>query len=205
METVTEIKGGGDVLWRTNVEVTPDPIVFKPWPKTPRLFREMTITEKIDGSNGAIIVTDDGQVAAQSRNRLVTPGKLTDNYGFARWVEDNAPMLAELLGAGYHYGEWWGGKIARGYGLQEKRFSLFNTQRYKDVPLGMVDGLGTVPVLYQGAFDSAYVQYALNTLIEEGSVAAPGFMQPEGVIVYHSAAQGVFKVLIENDHLPKGV
>lgn len=183
---------------------TPDPITFKPWPKTPRLFREMTITEKIDGSNGAIIVTEDGQVAAQSRNRLVTPGKLTDNYGFARWVEDNAGLLAELLGPGHHYGEWWGGKIARGYGLKEKRFSLFNTDRYSAIPLGLVEGLGTVPVLYKGNFDSAYVEYAINTLIEEGSIAAPGFMDPEGVIVHHSAAQGVFKVLIENDHQPKG-
>jgi hypothetical protein len=27
---------------------------------------------------------------------------------------------------------------------------------------------------------------------------------PEGVIVYHSAARQSFKVLLENDHLPKG-
>ena len=178
--------------------------LFQPWPKTPRLFRKMTITEKIDGTNGAVIVTEDGDVFAQSRNRLVTPGKLTDNYGFARWVEDNAPALAELLGPGHHYGEWWGGKIARGYGLQEKRFSLFNTERFKDVPLGVVPGLGTVPVLYRGPFSTEYAQYALNGLIEEGSVAAPGFMRPEGIIVYHSAAQRVFKVLVENDQLPKG-
>lgn len=178
--------------------------MFKPWPKTPRLFREMTITEKIDGSNGCIIVTEDGSVHAQSRNRMVTPGKLTDNYGFARWVEDNAPLLAELLGEGYHYGEWWGGKIARGYGLTEKRFSLFNTDRHHEKPLGMVEGLGTVPVLYRGPFSTEYAQYALNTLREEGSVAAPGFMEPEGIIVYHSAAQRVFKVLLENDELPKG-
>lgn len=33
--------------------------------------------------------------------------------------------------------------------------------------------------------------------------AAPGFMRPEGVVVYHSAGQ-VFKALIENDDQPKG-
>ncbi|WP_263729994.1 RNA ligase family protein [Cellulomonas sp. SG140] len=29
-------------------------IVFTPWPKTPRLYREVTITEKIDGTNAAV-------------------------------------------------------------------------------------------------------------------------------------------------------
>ena len=30
------------------------PIEFKEWPKTPRLLRNITITEKIDGTNAAI-------------------------------------------------------------------------------------------------------------------------------------------------------
>lgn len=29
---------------------------FVPWAKTPRLFRDMTVTEKIDGTNAAVIV-----------------------------------------------------------------------------------------------------------------------------------------------------
>jgi hypothetical protein len=37
-----------------------------------------------------------------------------------------------------------------------------------------------------------------------GSKAVPGFMNPEGIIAYHTASKQNFKVLIENDHLPKG-
>lgn len=33
---------------------------FQPWPKTPRLFKDCTITEKIDGTNAAIIVEQFG-------------------------------------------------------------------------------------------------------------------------------------------------
>jgi hypothetical protein len=29
-------------------------------------------------------------------------------------------------------------------------------------------------------------------------------MKPEGIIVYHTASQQNFKVLLENDHQPKG-
>lgn len=38
-----------------------------------------------------------------------------------------------------------------------------------------------------------------------GSFAAPGFMRPEGIIVYHSASGHVFKVLLEDDDRPKGL
>jgi len=190
----------------TNVEAVEQPAVdFLAWPKTPRLFRDMIITEKIDGTNGAIIITDDGRVAAQSRNRLVTPGKTSDNYGFARWVYENAGELADVLGPGRHFGEWWGSGIARGYGLTlgEKRFSLFNVDRYAPLDLQNVDGLGTVPVLLRHTFNTGLVHSLLEKLAEDGSVAAPGFMKPEGIIVYHSQSMQVFKVLLENDHLPK--
>lgn len=48
-------------------------IEFQPWPKIARLNREITITEKIDGTNAAVIVTEEGEVAAQSRKNLITP------------------------------------------------------------------------------------------------------------------------------------
>ena len=146
-------------------------IEFKPWPKTPRLLRNITITEKIDGTNAAIgIVPVDreqeatysdpaiidyvmlnGQrfgVYAQSRTRLITPGKDTDNYGFAGWVNSNAAELVRVLGAGLHYGEWWGNGIQRKYGMPEKWFSLFNTARYGELDTGL--NLSVVPVLYEG-------------------------------------------------------
>lgn len=208
-------------------------IEFKPWPKTPRLNRGMVITEKIDGTNAAVHIarrTDeptlvggnlfwmqlsdadtvevDGvayAVGAQSRKRLITPDQ--DNFGFARWVWESAEALVRALGEGTHYGEWWGSGIQRGYGLQkgEKRFSLFNVRRYAvEHDLSSVPGLGLVPVLHEGPFDSAQVNRIVGMLGREGSFAAPGFADPEGVIVFHEAAGQVFKVTCKDDEAPKG-
>jgi hypothetical protein len=62
---------------------------FQPFPKLARLSREMTITEKIDGTNAQVFVTEEGQVFAGSRTRWVTPEN--DNYGFAAWVKLRMP------------------------------------------------------------------------------------------------------------------
>ena len=201
-------------------------IEFTPWPKIPRLFRDVVITEKIDGTNAAVVIehTEDGRydeyafvpykalpdgicVAAQSRTRLITPE--SDNFGFATWVWANAEALVETLGEGRHFGEWWGSGIQRGYGLTkgEKRFSLFNTPRYTkpEFDLTQVPGLGTVPVLYEGPFSTYEVEACVEDLRSHGSVAAPGFDNPEGVITFHVAAQTAFKTTLEKDESPKGI
>lgn len=178
---------------------------FKPWPKTPRLFREVTITEKLDGTNAAIIISEDGtEVAAQSRSRIITPED--DHFGFAAWVYANAGALVDTLGPGHHYGEWWGSGIQRGYGLPkgDRRFSLFNTKRWDAVNTAAVDGLEVVPILYQGPFSTEKVHGAVHHLRSFGSMASLGFMRPEGVVVYHSASNQVFKVTLEKDDEPKG-
>ncbi len=181
----------------------PEAIEFEAWPKIPRLNRGMVITEKIDGTNAAVIITDDGTaIGAQSRNRLITPD--ADNFGFARWVADNAGVLTDTLGPGRHYGEWWGAGVGRRYGLTEKRFSLFNTTRWQDTDLSVVPGLGVVPVLAAENFSTEAVHTALERLRTEGSVAAPGFMDPEGIVVFLSAARSMFKVTLKNDEAPKG-
>ena len=178
-------------------------IEFKGFPKIPRLFRDISITEKIDGTNAAIIITDEGEVGAQSRNRIITPD--ADNFGFATWVAEHEDSLLQLLGPGTHYGEFWGKGIQRGYGLQERRFSLFNAVRWADIE-EQTDGLlRPVPVLYEGVFGAGAVDFALNWLKDGGSAAAPGFMKPEGIVVYHAAARQSFKILIENDDQPKGL
>ena len=179
---------------------------FKAWPKTARLKRSMILTEKLDGTNACIYVNDDAtEVGAQSRNRVITPEN--DNAGFARWVWENAGGLADTLGPGYHYGEWWGNGIQRTYGLGQgdKRFSLFNSERWDAADVASVIQLGVVPVLYRGAFDTAVIDDVVADLARGGSAAAPGFMRPEGVIVYLPAARSGFKVLVENDELPKSV
>lgn len=173
---------------------------FEPFQKIPRLKRECIITEKIDGTNAQVFIDDDGHVFAGSRSRWITPAD--DNFGFAKWVEQNIEELRKL-GPGHHFGEWWGAGVQRRYGLAEKRFSLFNTSRWSDAELPACCHL--VPVLYQGAFSSQAVDMAVEGLRTYGSQAAPGFMSPEGVVVYLPAARNLFKVTLEKDEEPKGL
>lgn len=190
---------------------------FEPFPKVSRLSRGMVITEKIDGTNASVhifkpndypyeelpwyIPIEDQGIAVASRTRFISPGKQTDNYGFARWADENASELFRL-GPGSHFGEWWGQGIQRRYDLDEKRFSLFNTGRWNVNTLPKCCHL--VPVLYKGMFSTAFVDIQLKAMKECGSTAAPGFMKPEGVVIYLSAARKLFKKTIENDEGGKG-
>lgn len=173
---------------------------FAPFPSIARLSRDMTISEKLDGTNAQVVVTEDGQVFAGSRNRYITPED--DNYGFARWVSEMQDELRRL-GPGQHFGEWWGKGIQRGYGLLEKRFSLFNTHRWGD-PAVRPPCCDVVPVLYQGTFQTHLVDGWLTELQETGSRAAPGFMKPEGVVVYHHASKQLFKKTLDKNDGHKG-
>jgi hypothetical protein len=175
-------------------------IDFIPFPKIARLSRGCVVTEKIDGTNAQIHITDAGEMLAGSRTRWITP--TDDNYGFAAWAEAHrADLLA--LGPGSHFGEWWGQGIQRRYGLTEKRFSLFNVGRWRETPPPACCHL--VPVLYEGDFDTMDVQRILGDLRRCGSRAAPGFMQPEGIVIYHAASRTLFKKTLERDAQPKGV
>lgn len=185
---------------------------FNEFPKIPRLNRTCVVTEKLDGTNGVIHIEplrdglasgtyvpgSDLVVIAGSRTRWITVED--DNYGFARWVHENAAELAAKLGAGTHYGEWWGGGIQRGYGLAktDKRFSLFNVARWRD-PLVRPECCGVVPVLYEGAFSTVVADNELAGLRAHGSHAVPGFMKPEGIVLYHNAANICFKATCERD------
>jgi hypothetical protein len=172
---------------------------FKAFDKIPRLRRNVIVTEKIDGTNAIVHISEDGIVRAGSRSRWITPED--DNYGFAAWVRDNADELRRL-GPGYHYGEWWGQGIQRRYNIEGKRFSLFNAGRWAD-ELVRPKCCHVVPVLMTGSQDLV-VDVALARLRNEGSVAAPGFMSPEGIVVYHTASRSLFKVTLERDEEPKG-
>ena len=194
---------------------------FAPFPKIARLNRGMVVTEKNDGTNACAVIVDatsdrdspgrtpvaevgDLWLYAQSRKRLIDPGKERDNFGFAGWVKDHAEELTEL-GPGRHYGEWWGLGIQRGYGLDEKRFSLFNSGRW-DEENPPPSCCQVVPILATGNFSSELINETVRKLEETGSVAAPGYMKPEGVVVYLSAARNtLFKVTCEKDGVPKSV
>ena len=151
-------------------------------------------------SPSSIVITEDGRIAAQSRTRLITPED--DNFGFARWVQENAQTLIQDLGPGRFFGEWWGKGVQRGYGMDRKVFSLFNAPKYGGQTF-LTPNLTAVPILEHFTFGLDVVQRALDRLRTEGSVAAPGFMKPEGIVVYHCDARVPFKVLLENDEIPK--
>lgn len=182
---------------------------FVPFRKIPRWSRDIIITEKIDGTNGIIHVSDDlTTISAGSRSRWINP--MDDNYGFARWVYANEKSLIADLGPGYHYGEWWGQGIQRRYGMTEKRFSLFNVTRWLNATF-QTPQLDVVPKLYEGPFEEdsdGLVYQAINLELERlmvrGSVAAPGFMDPEGIVIFHTASGTLFKKTIEGDDKPKG-
>jgi hypothetical protein len=212
---------------------------FVDFKKIPRLSRDMIITEKIDGSNGqvAIIPSDseefigceDGFVEqcclankqvsetkwlymfAGSRNRWLSTGKQNDNHAFAYWVKENSEELFQL-GEGRHFGEWYGKGIQRGYGLEEKRFALFNVSKWvaKDDFITVEKQqhapacCSVVPVMYEGPFDTITINDVLDILKKNGSLAVHGYMNPEGICIYHLAAGQYFKKTIENDEKHKG-
>lgn len=165
---------------------------FQGFDKIYRLYRDVIVTEKLDGTNACVIVGEDGTVAAQSRSRIITPED--DNFGFARWVTEHEEELRAGLGHGYHYGEWWGAGIQRRYSMKEKAFSLFNVSRWTDDVRPAC--CRVVPKLYEGPMFCEAFQAAVD--IKE-SVAAPGFMNPEGVVVFHVQSQYLFKVTTGGD------
>lgn len=185
------------VGWQSLTPSGPEFVEFKP---IARLRRPVVITEKIDGTNGVVWVGESGEVRPGSRSQWIGLGN--DNHGFAKWVAEHAEELRGL-GAGYHYGEWWGSGVQRGYGLTkgEKRFSLFNVARWGESRPACCD---VVPVLAQAeVFSTALVDEALERLRQTGSVAAPGFMRPEGVVIFHKHSNALFKVTLEKDEVPK--
>lgn len=226
-----------------DTEYVPVDIEFRTFNKLARLNREIVITEKIDGTNAQVLIAtktefdagidrhlaevtgmvpyetarnDKFVLLAGSRNRWITPQQ--DNYGFARWCRDNSEELLKL-GTGRHFGEWWGNGVQRGYGLKEKRFSLFNVGRWSPCSTGpgivSVNSIGettvgpsccsVVPILWRGMMGVSDIHFTLEELRETGSIAAPGFMDPEGIVIYHTAQGNLFKVTLKNDESPKSL
>jgi len=166
-------------------------IEFKAWPKITRLEnkRKPIFTEKIDGTNACIIITAEGEFACQSRTRIITPQD--DNFGFARWAYEHKDELMSM-GEGHHYGEWWGQGIQRGYDLTEKRFSLFNTRRWGQHNPSTPSCCSVVPMLPVSSPEEV-----VRFLLENGSVAAPGWPKPEGAVMYEPDTDTCFKIIID--------
>lgn len=164
---------------------------FKAWPKIVRLEnkRAPIFTEKIDGTNACIVIGDNGEFACQSRTRLITP--TDDNFGFARWAYEHQSELM-TLGPGYHYGEWWGSGIQRGYGLTEKRFSLFNTRRWGIHNLNTPTCCHVVPIIH-----GYTVEEVKEFLLTHGSMAVANWSRPEGLVMYEPDTDTMFKIILD--------
>lgn len=177
-------------------------IPFIEFPKISRFNREVIVTEKLDGTNAQIYINDTGEnVFAGSRTRWIQPGD--DNFGFAKWVQENKEELI-TLGPGSHFGEWWGLGIQRTYGLKEKRFSLFNVKRWADAG-SRPSCCGVVPILWEGLLGDINCSGIMKSLADNGSTAAPGFMKPEGIVVFHTHSGSLFKMTLDKNDAAKGV
>lgn len=205
-------------------------IEFKGWQKIPRYRREVALTEKLDGTSACVVwvpvdptaenreyvlaerdLTDQHGapigphwLLAQSRTRFVAPSRLVakaDNYGWAQWCDDRIDDLTKL-GPGYHYGEFWGYGIQRGYGMAEKHFSLFNVSRWGEGKQERPTCCDVVPLI--GYFLPDKISEQVELLRANGSIAAPGYKKPEGVVLWHSQSKSYFKILLDGDDVPKG-
>lgn len=191
---------------------------FISWTSTPRFHKYLTITEKIDGTNTCIRILD-GVVTAQSRKRLITPGD--DNYGFAKWVYENAGALTDVLGYGVHFGEWFGEGIQKNpLGVEGKRFAHFSPWKFQGEARERVENSGLVefvPVLHEGQADWATIPGIMDDLLWNGTkvkgarMVSQGFghdddnmAPPEGIIVWHKESQQKYKILCQNDSIHKG-
>ena len=91
---------------------------------------------KLHGTNAAVRITSSGSgsvtVTAQSRSRDITPD--ADNYGFARWVNDNKDAWGTTVEDDSDitfFGEWAGKGIQKGDAvtkLDQKYFFVFAVQ-----------------------------------------------------------------------------
>lgn len=216
---------------------------FKSWGSTPRFHKGLHITEKINGTNAGVSVqgfakglrflmeSEDAKfvegvdcdylVRAQSRKRIITPGN--DNFGFAAWVWENAGALANLLGYGYHYGEWYGEGIQKNpLAVQGRKWALFNTwhwgrpENLEKLKAAGIPGLTTVPVLHDEQRDGPADYMTIPGIMESQSLygskaegaalISEGFdweddryAEPEGIIVWQRETAQRYKILLRED------
>ena len=166
---------------------------FQAFPKIPRGSdgEQITITEKLDGTNACIQVSvvnvlpantfELQVVGVQSRKRMIDPGD--DNYGFANWVYENEQELAAKLGEGYHFGEWYGAGIQKNpHNKDSKRLALFNSERWQDGRQPRPEGVECVPILYEGNWNPDVIGQCMDDLrlnaVHQQYVA-------EGIVVWY--------------------
>lgn len=168
-------------------------VEFKPWPKIPRYKgSKVCITEKMDGTNACIVIKD-GELYTQSRNQLITPEQ--DNYGFAKWCQDNKQELLKL-GDGYHYGEWVGlGIQSNPHNLDNKYFYLFNVKRWGNHNPNTPNCCRVVRILHDGDLTIDTIENTMKVLLVH---AETNNYTPEGVVIYDKTADSYQKLTFKN-------
>jgi hypothetical protein len=76
---------------------------------------------------------------------------------------------------------------------------LFNVSKWSDSEI-RPKCCHVVPILYQGEFHTEKIKKILRDLVKGGSVAAPGFMDVEGIIVYHTQSNHLYKYTVDDNH-----
>jgi hypothetical protein len=191
-------------------------MTFQKFESLGRITRDCVFTQKLNGTNAQIKIVHASQIEneglidvsstavssddqfemyAGSRKKWISPGKQTDNFGFAGWCLGHSQELFEILGEGTHFGEWCGPGIQNGEGLTEKKLFLFNTHRWSDAVLP--EWLGVVPTLGTGPIEN-WSRFA-DQLSDNGSYVVPGFMNVEGIVIYHTQSGAGFKYTYEGD------
>lgn len=136
---------GTDLSERYCQKTVVQSVEFQKWPSIELLHnvrRSLELVEeapkvtyrakiKLDGTNGAVQIFPNGQVAVQSRTQIITPE--SDNMGFAAWVGENINFFAKLAGANHItiFGEWCGKGIQKRTAISKidrKIFVIFAIQ-----------------------------------------------------------------------------
>lgn len=136
-------------------------------------------------------------IHAGSKNRWLTVED--DNYGFAKWIEEHTEELKQL-GPGKHHGEWFGTGINRRYKNTPKQFALFNTSKWNEQN-PPPKCCTTVPVLYNGPFDTTIIN---NLRLNNPESKIVKNTPMEGIIVYHIPSGIYFKATCQKDDEWKG-
>lgn len=167
---------------------------FEAWPKIPRKGKgTYVVSEKIDGTNAHIAITG-CEIYAASRNRYITTED--DNYGFAKWVEENKDELMKL-GEGRHYGEWAGLGIQKNpHNLPSKQFFLFNTLRWGSHNPNTPECCEVVPVIMEGS-EIDVIDLSMKELLKNGSLIGDAG-EPEGVVCYNTATKQLMKATFKS-------
>lgn len=192
-------------------------MTFKPFPEIKRIGKLwITVTQKIHGTNASVgiepsievsssneldtMARSGFEVRAAKRGGFITPED--DNFGFAKFVEENRQEFIDKLGPGVWHGEWAGPGINSGEGLKEKTFCLFDVKALEGRPLPPRCVL--VPLLYEGPLDTVKVELAKLDLKVNGSKLVPGFMRPEGVVVHFLGSSFRYKDVFEPEETAWG-